>query len=98
MYFNFSSIKFLQPFGADGLIPAQPQGSLRRERDVFYEDNGALYVSRLEAITAESFLGQRLGHLVMLPEDSVQIDGPFERWMVERVLSERNLAHADRPA
>lgn len=84
--------------GRHGLVPIQPKGQLRLERDALYEENGAVYLSRRSAVTRESFLGKRVGHVMMLREESAQIDSPFERWLVERILLERRGAHADRAA
>jgi CMP-N-acetylneuraminic acid synthetase len=87
-------LSFHYVHGAQGLMPLRPQRRLRLERDALYEENGALYLSWCAAMTPESFFGQRIGHIVMPPEDSVQIDTAFERWMVEQMLLKRPTTQA----
>lgn len=80
----------------EGLVPLSDRRLLRLEREALYEENGAVYLSRREAITPERFLGDRLGHIVMLPEESVQIDSAYERWLVEQTLASYRVTNAYR--
>jgi N-acylneuraminate cytidylyltransferase len=85
-------LSFHYVHGRDGLVPLRPQRRLRLERDALYEENGAIYLSRREVVCAERFLGKRVGHILMTPEESVQIDGPYERWLVEQLFARREAA------
>lgn len=72
----------------NGLVPIQQKRSLRLERKAIYKENGAIFLSRVENVTADNFLGKRIGHISMLPEESIKIDSRFTFWQVERILCE----------
>ncbi len=78
----------------NGLEPLFSRRELRLERDVLYEENGALYVSWTRVMTDQSFLGTRIGHIVMTRESSVQVDSTFDLWLSEQLLKARGTALA----
>lgn len=81
-------INFYYRHTKDGLSPLTKRRFLRLERDALYRENGAIYLSRLSAIKKDSFLGERIGHVVMLPEESVKVDSEFNYWLAEKIIKE----------
>lgn len=74
----------------NGLAPVNGslQRTLRLERDALYRENGAIYLNRTDTVLAGKFLGERIGHITMLPEESVRIDSDYEFWLAEKIASE----------
>ncbi len=72
----------------DGLSPLTKRRLLRLERDALYKENGAIYLSKTSAIKRDNFLGAKIGHIVMLPEESVKIDCEFNHWLTEKIIKE----------
>lgn len=79
-------LKFHYQHAIDGLRPLFEKRLLRLEKEALYEENGAIYVSWTNVITMENFLGERIGHIVMTPEESVHIDSEFDFWLAEQIL------------
>jgi len=75
--------------GKHGLEPIIKERKLRLERETFYADNGAILLSRVNAVSPESFIGRTVSHIQMTPEESFQIDTDFEFWLVEQILQQR---------
>jgi CMP-N-acetylneuraminic acid synthetase len=69
-----------------GLAPLAKKRLLRLERDALYRENGAIYLSRTSAIKKDNFLGAKIGHITMLPEESIKIDSPFNYWIAEKSM------------
>jgi CMP-N-acetylneuraminic acid synthetase len=61
--------------GSEGLKPVNPsfQYGLRREREAVYIDSGAVRVFRVRNLREAHFLGRRIGHSLMPPEDAVKV-------------------------
>ncbi len=81
--------KFLYRHSEHGMIPLYKKRLLRHQKDVLYEEVGAIELSRASVISKDNFLGKTIGHVLMGPRDSVQITNEFEFWMCEQVLNER---------
>lgn len=64
-------------------------GRPRLEREAIYKENGAVFLSRLDVIHAGRLVGSRIGHITMLPEESIKINTDFEFWLVDRIFAER---------
>ncbi len=79
----------------NGLEPVFHRRELRFERDALYEENGAVYVSWSRAVTARSFVGARVGHIIMTRETSLNLDTPYEVWLAEQLLTLRGGALAE---
>ena len=79
-------LKFHYKHAIDGLQPLFEKRLLRLEKEVLYEETGAIYVSWTNVITTENFLGEKIGHIVMTPEESVHIDSEFDFWLAEQIL------------
>jgi CMP-N-acetylneuraminic acid synthetase len=84
---------------ATGLAPLYEKRQMRLEKEALYSENGALYVTRREKITSESFVAGAIGHIVMPEEVSVQTDREHDFWLAEKLL-EREGRHeaAELPA
>jgi len=61
---------------------------LRIEREAIYKENGAIYISRTNVIREGRLLGKKIGHIIMLPEESIKINTDFDLWMVEKIITE----------
>jgi len=79
----------------NGLEPVFRRRELRLEREVLYEENGAIYVSWRRAISERSFLGSRVGHIIMTRESSVDLDQPYEFWLAEGLVGMRGTPLAE---
>jgi glycosyltransferase involved in cell wall biosynthesis/CMP-N-acetylneuraminic acid synthetase len=72
-----------------GLKPIYNERKLRIEREVFYVDNAAILLSWTNAVSVRSFIGERVSHILMTPEESYKIDTDFQFWMVEQIIQKR---------
>jgi len=83
--------------GANGLQAINPgvRARLRLEREALYVDNGAINAMWREVVRESNVHGQRIGHVVMSREDSYMIKGPFDAWLVERILEKRQRSGRD---
>ncbi|MDP6543336.1 MAG: glycosyltransferase [Phycisphaerae bacterium] len=72
-----------------GLTPVNDvTGSLRIERKALYKENGAVYLTKVEAIESGSLLGKTVGHITMLPEESIKINSSFDFWLAQRIMEQ----------
>ena len=69
----------LAPLGNSG-------GTLRLERDALYKANGAIHLTRTHTIQAGQLDTQRIGHITMLPEESIKTNSEFELWLAEKIF------------
>ena len=74
--------------GPCGLVPLFKKNHLRREEEALYEENGAVYASRVTAIDEDGFLGNRIGHIVMTREASVYVGSEFDFGMVRGLVND----------
>jgi CMP-N-acetylneuraminic acid synthetase len=73
--------------GADGLDPLFEKRLLKSEREILYEENGAIYVTGTENFEkTRNIVGRRVGYIEMLREESVQINSQFDFWLAEQLL------------
>lgn len=79
----------------NGLEPMFHRRELRLERDALYEETGAVYVSWTRILTPQSFLGARIGHIIMTRETSLSLDSAFDFWLAEQLLTVRSTKLAD---
>lgn len=83
-------LAFCYQHARTGLVPIQRKRDFRIERKAIYKENGAILLSNVDAITEEDFFGKKIGHIVMLPEESMKINSQFEFWLAEKILNEWN--------
>lgn len=71
-----------------GLTPINgTKRGIKIELDTIYKENSAIYLTSVDVIKKGMLLGKTVGHIVMLPEESIKVNSPFEFWMAEEVLS-----------
>ena len=63
-------------------------GRIRMERESLFRANGAIHLTRTSVIQSDRLLGQKVGHIVMLPEESIKMNTEFDLWMAEKILME----------
>ncbi len=80
--------------GRQGLERLFPRRKVRLEREVLFEENGALYISRTSCITQDSFLGESIGHIEMSEDDSLSIDSETD-WRLAETLADRPIEVSD---
>jgi CMP-N-acetylneuraminic acid synthetase len=79
----------LQP-GAEG-----PPVLRRQDKPALYARNGpAVLAVRVAQLERGSFYGGDTRGLVMTPEESIDIDGPWDLELLEFILSRRTASHA----
>lgn len=79
-------INFYYRHTKNGLSPLTKRRLLRLERDALYRENGAMYLSKTSVIKKDGFLGSKIGHILMLPEESIKVDSEFNYWLAEKIL------------
>lgn len=77
--------------GKYGLIPIHERREMRLEKNSIYKENSAVILSKVESITDKSFFGKRIGHIMMLPEESIKIKSSFSLWQAEKILTDWKL-------
>ena len=71
----------------NGLLPiAGSARGVRLERDSIYKENGAVMLLRSDNLSKDSFLGKNVGHIQMMPEESIKINSDYEFWLTEKIL------------
>lgn len=74
--------------GRHGLVPIKKSRDLRIEKKAIYKESGAILLSRIGVISDKNFYGQKVGHIMMLPEENIKIKSPFDLWLAEKILTE----------
>jgi len=94
--FNVDTVKSIEeeisPFyqhTMNGLEPInlRSENQPRLERDSLFRDNSSITLTKLENINKGRILGDRIGHITMLKEESIKINSDFELWIVREILS-----------
>jgi len=65
------------------------EDGMRIERKAVYKENSAIFLSKTDVIQSGHFLGKKIGHIVMLPEESIKINNEYDLWLAEKILTER---------
>jgi CMP-N-acetylneuraminic acid synthetase len=85
--------KFHYLHGADGLQPLFKKRLLKFEKELLFEETGSLIVTRRDAVTSGSVHGKRVGHILLTPDEAIDIESGFEFWMAEQVLRNAKAVH-----
>jgi CMP-N-acetylneuraminic acid synthetase len=64
------------------------RNGIRVERDAIYKENSAIFISRTEIIREGRLLGDKIGHITMLPEESVKTNTKYDLWLSEHILKD----------
>jgi len=81
--------KFHYQHDTYGLKPLFEKRLLRLEKEDLYEENGAIYVSKRDVATAQSFLGKTTGHILMTEEESVRINSEYDFWLAGQLVKRK---------
>jgi len=81
-------LAFCYTHGRNGLQPLDTTREIRVEKKGIYKENSALYLSKVEVIrNKKRLVCNTVGHIVMLPEESIKTNSAFEFWMAERIMT-----------
>lgn len=72
-----------------GLRSLFPRRELRLEKEALWVENGAIYLSRVQNLRTNNHLGESIGHIVMLRNESLQIDSEEDFLLVDYLLRRR---------
>jgi CMP-N-acetylneuraminic acid synthetase len=86
-------LSFCYHHGRHGLVPinSSRHRNLHLERKAIFKENGAIYLTRADVVRRGRLLGERIGHIAMLPEESVKLKSEFDFWLAEKIAIERGL-------
>lgn len=76
------------PFGLRAVNPNFHNRRLRREREAVYIDSGAARVFRVRNLREPGFMGRRIGHSLMAPEDNIQIESQVDLYRLDQPIVE----------
>ncbi|CAB1065616.1 hypothetical protein D1BOALGB6SA_10413 [Olavius sp. associated proteobacterium Delta 1] len=72
-----------------GLSPIKNnRREIRVERDAIFRENGALFLSKVDVINEGKLLGKKIGHITMLPEESIKINSDYDLWLCEKIIQD----------
>lgn len=74
-----------------GLRPLFERRTLRLEKEGLWVENGAIYLAKVENLNGADYLGEKIGHTVMLKHESLQIDSEEELAVADYLLNHRSL-------
>jgi len=75
-----------------GLEPISSSvAGMRIERKGIYKENSVVYLTKSDVIKNKSFLGNKIGHIIMLPVESIKIASEYDRWLGEKIITERRI-------
>lgn len=72
-----------------GLRPLFQRRTLRLEKEALWVENGAIYLSKVGNLRESDYLGKKIGHIVMLRHEGMQIDTEEDFRLVEYMLNGR---------
>ena len=75
--------------GPYGMRPLFEKRLMRKERESLFKENGAVYISKLNAIKKNRLLGKKIGHILMGRKEGLRVDNPFDFWLAEQILKSR---------
>ncbi|OGW47581.1 MAG: hypothetical protein A2Y66_03270 [Nitrospirae bacterium RBG_13_41_22] len=68
------------------------QEQFRLERNTIYRGNGALFLFKIKNLAKGAIFGEKIGHIIMLKEESININSPFDYKIAEFLIKERNIS------
>jgi len=78
-------------YGNSGLEPLFKKRKLMFQRDKLFEEVGSMYVLRRKSIKKENLFGEKIAHIILPPEESIDIESKFDFWIVEKILEKQKL-------
>lgn len=77
--------------GKKGLEPIVWKNRLlRKDKHTVYRENGAIYLYALKTLYEKEWLGNSVGHIEMLPQESYRIFNKFDFWMCDQILTAKD--------
>lgn len=74
-----------------GLSPLFEKRLLKSEREILYEENGAIYVAKRELLEkTKNIIGKSVAYVEMLEEESIHIDSEYDFWLAEQILKKKS--------
>ena len=67
------------------------EGEPRLERDAIYKGNGAIILTRFDNIKNGYLHGKKIGHITMLPEESIKLNSNYEYWLAEKLIQKNKM-------
>jgi len=61
---------------------------MRVERNAIYRENSAIFLNKVEVIRSGQLVGKRVGHIIMLPEESIKINSEYDLWLAGKIMTE----------
>jgi len=78
-------------YGNNGLEPLFKKRKLMFQRDKLFEEVGSMYILMKKSIKKENLFGEKIAHIILPPEESIDIESKFDFWIVEKILEKQNL-------
>jgi len=70
-----------------GLEPvSSAQTNIRVERQAIYKENSAIFLNKVDVIRSGRLVGEKVGHIAMLPEESIKVTSNYDLWLAEKIL------------
>jgi len=64
---------------------------LRHDKESFYRENGVVYLYKIQNIKNKLDLGKSVGHIEMLPEESLRIRTLYDFWVIEQMIKQNKV-------
>lgn len=81
-------LAFCYQHGRFGLQPIEKSRVIRTEKKGIYKENSAIFLSKKEVFQNKEMVGQKVGHITMLPEESIKINSAYGLWLAEKIISD----------
>lgn len=78
---------FHRKFGLESIDKSD--STIRLERKAIYKENSSIFLSRSDVIRSGKLVGDKVGHIIMLPEESVKVNSQYDHWLAGMILRER---------
>ncbi len=72
-------------YGLEGLDKVR---EIRLEKNAIYKENSAIFLSKAEVFNKDKLVGKKVGHITMLPQESIKINSKFNLWLAEKIISD----------
>ncbi len=63
---------------------------LKKDRETMYRENGAIYVFKTENLKNKSLFGDKIGNIIMYPDESLHIENEFDLEMANKMAETKN--------
>lgn len=70
-------------FGLQGIEKVR---EIRLEKNAIFKENSAIFLSKTEVFENDTIIGEKIGHITMLPEESVKINSQYNLWLADKII------------